>query len=362
MTNPVLDAIPAERLGGHWLSSPDRAAIRDGRYAALAAVTADVVRSAGGAVLVAPFTAELAGGKAYEMFKRAAAPGQLVMVHIVGDRDLIAARRARRGETRDAHRPADDLTPPRVPRIDVDAALTTSQQVRRVLIALGFSGTSSVTDAAIARRFDALLCDLDGTLVDSTASVNRSWEKLGNMYGFTVEEIAAYHGRPAADTAAMLVPADAARAAQEIQRLELEDAGTVRAAVGATELLNSLVPGTWAIVTSGTRQLATARLAAAKITSPLVVVASDDVTEPKPSPEPYLLAARMLDADPARCLVLEDAAAGVQSGRAARCTVLAISGTVSTEELADADILVDGLDRVELRWSEGGYEVRLRDR
>ena len=138
LTNPLLDRLPAAALGGHWLASPHRAAIRDGRYAALRAVTRDTVDTAGRAVLVAPFTAELRGGEPWDLLCQAVGSADLLMVHIDGDAELFAARRAGRREERDRHRtPEPPAPPPAVPVITVDGELGADRQLRRVLAALG---------------------------------------------------------------------------------------------------------------------------------------------------------------------------------------------------------------------------------
>ena len=135
LTNPLLDRLPAGVLAGHWLASP---AVRDGRYAALRAVTRDMVETAGRAVLVAPFTAELRGGEPWDLLRQAAGAGGLRMVRIDGDAELFAARRAARSAERDRHRiPESPAPPPAVPLITIDAELTTEEQLRRVLAAVG---------------------------------------------------------------------------------------------------------------------------------------------------------------------------------------------------------------------------------
>ncbi|GIF23091.1 sugar-phosphatase [Actinoplanes tereljensis] len=133
LTNPLLNCLPAEIFGGHWLASPHSAAVRAGRYAALCAVTRDTVAAVGRAVLVAPFTAELRGGADWDRLRAAAGAG-LRIVHIDGDADLFAARRARRSADRDRHRAAlPPAPPPAIPVLAVDGALGTDQQLRRVL-------------------------------------------------------------------------------------------------------------------------------------------------------------------------------------------------------------------------------------
>jgi sugar-phosphatase len=179
LTNPLLDALPLDR---HWLTGPHRDAVRDGRYAALRAVANDTVATAGRAVLVAPFTAELRGGEEWKLLSEAAGRG-LRMVHIGEDAELFAARRAARGEERDRHRTPQPPAPaPAVPVLAVDAELTTEQQVLRVLAALGHRTAIDPSNALLAAGFDAVLCDLDGTLADSTASVLRSWRLVPAVF------------------------------------------------------------------------------------------------------------------------------------------------------------------------------------
>ncbi|WP_285687721.1 AAA family ATPase [Actinoplanes sp. NBRC 103695] len=142
LTNPLLDGLPPDVLGGHWLASPHSAAIRDGRYAALRAVARDALATAGRAVLVAPFTAELRGGPEWDLL-RGAAGDDLRVVHLAGEAALFTARRAGRAEIRDRHRTALPPEPPSVPVIPVDAEIPTDQQLQVVLAALYPSSSSS---------------------------------------------------------------------------------------------------------------------------------------------------------------------------------------------------------------------------
>src|SRR4051812_42668439 len=178
VTNPLLDRLVGQVLPTHWLAAPHGELIREGRYAALRAVAHDVVATAGGAVLVAPFTAELAGGTAWRELAAAAAPGEVRVIHLKGDPALLARRRAERGAPRDAHRPGDvagSAASPAVPHIALDAALTPGQLLARALRALGHRTVVDPSSPLFGQRFDAVLFDLDGVLVDSTASVTRSW-------------------------------------------------------------------------------------------------------------------------------------------------------------------------------------------
>jgi len=113
-----------------------------------------------------------------------------------------------------------------------------------------------------------------------------------------------------------------------------------------------------AIVTSATRVLATARLHAAGLTPPAVVVTFDDVTHGKPHPEPFLAGASRLDIDPTRCLVVEDSPAGIQAGRAAGCVTLGVTTTSARAEL-DADVIVDSLSEVAIVHGPNGFSLSL---
>ena len=358
VTNPLLDALPPEALGGHWLSSPLAPAIRDGRYAALRSVAADTVATAGSVVIVAPFTAELQGGPEWELVTAAVAPATLRVVQIVGDAGLLAARREERGEPRDAHRP--DIAPanPLVPVVRVDAELSTEQQLTRVLSALGIRSAIDPDAELFARSFDAVLFDLDGTLIDSTASVIRSWRRFAEHYSVSSTALHENHGQPAQTLISRLLPEDLhVEGLAHVTDLEVSDAVGLRPVLGAREFFDSVPANRRAIVTSGSVPIATARLNGAGFPRPDVFVTIDDVTRGKPHPEPFLTAAAKLGVDPARCLVVEDAAAGIVAARAAGCSVVAIAGTVNVADLP-ADLVVDGLDRIELYVDDSGLRVR----
>jgi sugar-phosphatase len=210
----------------------------------------------------------------------------------------------------------------------------------------------------------ALLFDNDGTLVSSLESVHRCWTRWAGEYGLTAEEFARVelHGRPAVEIAAELLPADVVpEAVARIEQLEVDDVpgGGVHLLPGTKEFLDVLPADRWAVVTSATRRLAEARLDAVGIL-PKTLVAADDITRGKPDPEPYLLAARALGVDPAHCVVFEDAPAGLQSGRAAGMTTVALTTTHQVHEL-DADLVVENLSALSVLVAAGGVEIAVRD-
>lgn len=217
---------------------------------------------------------------------------------------------------------------------------------------------------AARSRFAAVLFDLDGTLVDSTASVVRCWLRWAEEHSVSPERLqaAAGHGRPARDIVADLVPAErAAAATARIAELETVDVDGIRLLPGAREAVDR-TSGASAFVTSCTRDLARARAGAAGLVAvgdsrPLVTV--DDVTRGKPDPEPFLLGARRLGVTPADCLVVEDAPSGLQGARAAGMATLAVSTTHTAAELAGlADTVVPDLSAVRFeRLPDGGVQV-----
>jgi sugar-phosphatase len=176
---------------------------------------------------------------------------------------------------------------------------------------------------------EAVLFDMDGTLVDSDAAVERAWRTWAAEYGVDPSAaLAIAHGRPAEQTVRALLPEAgdetvAAAAARQLA-LQYDDLADVVAAAGATELLARIaVP--WAVVTSADRRLANARLRAAGFCPPSLIT-SEDVRAGKPDPAGYRLAAARLGIDPRRCLVVEDSEVGIQAGRAAGALVAALKG------------------------------------
>ncbi len=184
----------------------------------------------------------------------------------------------------------------------------------------------------------ALLFDLDGVLIDSTPAVARVWTRWALEHGFNPEEtVARAHGRPSLTTVREYLPnADHEVENREVERREIEDLDGVIPLPGALELLASLPVERWTIVTSCTRALAEVRIKAAGLPLPKKIVTSNDITQGKPHPEPFLKGAAILGFPAAECVVLEDAPAGVRAGKASGARVIAFRTTVNEEELREA--------------------------
>jgi sugar-phosphatase len=189
----------------------------------------------------------------------------------------------------------------------------------------------------------AVLSDMDGTLVDSVAAARRAWAAWGRRRGIDgVAHQEANQGRPAREVIALVVDDPALVAADNafVREREVADTDGVVAFPGAAEVL--ALPRV-AIVTSCERPLALARLRAAGLPVPEVLVTADQVARGKPAPDAYLLAAERLAVDPAACVVLEDAPAGIAAGHAAGMAVWSVTTTHAPADLRAADRLAAGL-------------------
>ena len=211
----------------------------------------------------------------------------------------------------------------------------------------------------------ALLVDLDGTLLDTTAAVEAAWLRAGADLGIPLEQLKPLmHGIPGGQVLAQLRPDLPVEERQRIVEELLVEQGSPAAPVqwlmGAAELVRALDGLPWAVVTSGTRQLATASMGKVGMAAPPVMVTADDVGQGKPHPEPFLTAARRLSVEPADCVALEDSPAGVTSAQAAGVRVLAVTTTYPPEQLAHATLVLPQLP--EARHDPTGGLIELWER
>jgi mannitol-1-/sugar-/sorbitol-6-phosphatase len=199
-------------------------------------------------------------------------------------------------------------------------------------------------------RCGAILFDLDGVLMDSRVAVERAWERWATGHGIDpIAVLAQAHGRRTIDTIRAIAPLlDIEAEARLLEVAESVDFDGVTTLPGAAELLEALPAGSWTVVTSGTRALATGRLAHGGLPIPERLITADDVERGKPDPQPYLAGAAALGIDSADCLVIEDAPAGIEAGKAAGMTVLAVATTFEARALAAADYVVGSLADVVL--------------
>lgn len=194
---------------------------------------------------------------------------------------------------------------------------------------------------APVNRIDAVLLDMDGTLVASDAAVERAWTTWAGEYGVDPAEVLAIaHGSPADATVRRLFPAlpDEAVTAVAARQLDLQydDLADVTALPGVPALIDALARRNlpWAVVTSADVRLAQARLGAAGIDPPMLITV-EDVVNGKPDPEGFRLAAQRLGVPPEYCLVVEDSAPGLAAGRSAGAMTAALKGHDGDLRLTD---------------------------
>ena len=196
----------------------------------------------------------------------------------------------------------------------------------------------------------AILFDLDGVLVDSTRAVDREWREWAARKGVDGDAIMAIaHGVRTIEVIRRVAPhLDAQVEADAIENHEAGDQRGVTVMPGAVDLVKSIPDGRWGVVTSGSRLLATNRLRYCGLPVPQVLVTSDDVTNGKPHPEPYLRGAQKLGLRPAECLVIEDAPAGIQSARAGGMKVIGLASTYATAKLSQANAVAQKLTGIQV--------------
>lgn len=206
-----------------------------------------------------------------------------------------------------------------------------------------------------------ILFDMDGILISSLGSVERSWTKWAIDRG--VDPALACrtaHGCRAIETVARLRPdLDPEAELRLIEEIELADHKDLTVLPGVLELLAALPPARWTVVTSATERLARQRMAAGGIAVPERFIHAGCVTEGKPHPAPFLAGAALLGLEPAECVVFEDSSSGATAGRAAGCTVVATTFSHPIDSLAAADHLIEDLTGVTVRALPGDDGLEL---
>ncbi|WEG08004.1 HAD-IA family hydrolase [Microbacterium horticulturae] len=205
----------------------------------------------------------------------------------------------------------------------------------------------------------AVLLDMDGTLVDSTAVVERLWLEWAADHGLDDDRVlSVIHGRQGHESMAILLPDrdPAINRAENAQMLSAEGVDTdgVVAVPGASALLEALRGTPHALVTSADERLATARMDAAALRVPDVRVTAEHVTRSKPDPEGFLRGAQLLGVAPRDCLAFEDSQAGIAAALAAGTTVIGVGERAAGHGAA---AVVGDLSGVSARAVDGGIEV-----
>ncbi|RLM24858.1 sugar phosphatase [Brenneria alni] len=212
------------------------------------------------------------------------------------------------------------------------------------------------------------LFDLDGTLVDSLPAVERSWINWAKAHGIEPQDVLDFiHGKQAITSLRHFLNGQSEEMIQQefeaLEKIEAADTQGIVAMPGAKALLERLdeldIP--WAIVTSGTVPIASARHQAGALPAPKAFITAEQVALGKPHPDAYLLGAQQLGLKPEDCVVVEDAPAGVLSGLAAGCQVIAVKAPSDTPKLEQVDLILDSLEQVRIDASYDGACVILLD-
>lgn len=205
----------------------------------------------------------------------------------------------------------------------------------------------------------AVLLDMDGTLVDSTAVVERLWLEWAKPHGLDPAQVlSVVHGRQGHQSMAIMLPdRDHAINLRENDEMLARESGDVEGVVeiaGAAAFLDALRELPHAIVTSANVPLMTARMQAAGLTVPALAITAESVTDSKPHPEGFLTAASTLGIDPADCVVFEDSEAGVQAGLAAGMRVIGVGAHAASH---GATYSVADLTQVSVTAAEDGFTL-----
>jgi len=220
---------------------------------------------------------------------------------------------------------------------------------------------SSKTSSPVQVLCKGVLFDMDGILISSLGSVERSWTKWARMRGVDPEYACSIaHGCRSIETVAILRPdLDAETENLIVENFEIEDTDDVSVLPGVHALLAALPRERWTVVTSATGPLARVRLAVGHIPVPERFITSEMVADGKPHPAPYLAGAALLGFKPEECVVFEDAASGATAGRSAGCTVVATTFSHSVESLSAAHYQIEDLTGVTVTRLPGDEGIAL---
>ncbi|MCA7012618.1 sugar phosphatase [Dickeya dadantii] len=212
------------------------------------------------------------------------------------------------------------------------------------------------------------LFDLDGTLVDSLPAVERAWSNWAKDHDIDPQTVLDFiHGKQAITSLRHFLAGASEETIQRefvaLEQVEATDTTGIAAMPGAQALLVRLdeldIP--WAIVTSGTVPIAHARHRAAGLPAPREFITAEQVAHGKPNPDAYLLGAQRIGLAPAECVVVEDAPAGVLSGLAAGCLVVAVNAPADTPRLDEVDAALHSLEQLQIsRTADGWVNISLK--
>jgi sugar-phosphatase len=207
----------------------------------------------------------------------------------------------------------------------------------------------------------AILFDLDGVLVNSAECVERTWRSWSSRHGLNADDvIAVAHGRRTIETVRKVAPhLDAPTEVVALEEREALTSEGVYEIEGARDLVTRLPADRWAIVTSGTRVIASFRLNLVGIPIPRVMVCADEITHGKPHPEGYLTAAARLGFEPKDCVVIEDTPPGIEAAHAGGMRAIAVAATYPRAALTAAEAIIERLTDLEISVHSELIQIRI---
>ena len=211
-------------------------------------------------------------------------------------------------------------------------------------------------------KFDCFIFDVDATLVDTETVIDNIWKTWAKGVGIDFSLVQQHiHGRKIEETLrcvnSVLANDEQILAVKSIAVNEMKKATAIP---GALEFVSKLDQGSWAIATSGPRKIASTSLHAAGFELPRVMVCAEEVSKGKPEPEPFLVAAKMLNVSPEQCVAFEDSPVGIKSAKTAGCYTIALLTSHRAVDLAEADLIVEGFDSLTLSKVEDKYCLAIR--
>ncbi|MFD3456738.1 HAD-IA family hydrolase [Streptomyces sp. NPDC058691] len=208
----------------------------------------------------------------------------------------------------------------------------------------------------------ALLLDMDGTLVNSDAVVERCWRRWAAEHGLEGDAVMkVVHGRQGYATMAVLLPErPMAENLADNKRLLAEETADVEGVVpiaGAPAFVAALRDLPHALVTSADDALARARMGAARLPLPDVMITAERVSASKPDPEGFLKGAAELGFGPEDCVVFEDSEVGIAAAKAAGMRVVGVGPRAAAHA---PTVHVDTLEQVRVEIApEGGLVLHI---
>ncbi|MFA0145303.1 HAD-IA family hydrolase [Vibrio lentus] len=201
--------------------------------------------------------------------------------------------------------------------------------------------------------------DVDATLVDTTQVINNIWRKWATQNAIEFSKVLPHvHGRKISETLALVGSKDSNPEEEAVvKKIAMEAMNAATEIDGALDFVSNIPLHSWGIATSGPRKVAETSLRASGFQIPANMICAEDVTNGKPHPDPFLLAAQNLGLDAGNCVAFEDSPAGVKSAKDAGCFTVAILTSHEKEDLLSADLIVDGFSELTLKRRNNQYEL-----